>query len=390
MLKEKIKKLEGELIQLRREFHENPELGYREFNTAIKIEEYLNNIGIKTSRVCETGVVGIINIDDDLPTIALRADIDALSVLEETNVEYSSKNKGIMHACGHDGHIAMLLIAAKFLYENKDMLKGNIKLIFQPNEEVAGAKDMIEAGVLENPKVEACFGLHLWTPLNSGKIGISKGAVMSALEEFEITVYGSGGHTGSPHTAIDTIIAASKIVNDLQIIQTREIDPLKPISIIVGKIQGGTGRNIIAEECYIGGTVRFLFNNEEIEKEKLLTRIENMVKCIGEELRVECKVKYIPSNPALINNDSLYNLAYKSALETYDNVSSIVEEKVMAGEDFAEFSKVVPSFFSFIGTGSSEKNTCYPHHHPKFNIDEDTLLYGVEMHIRTVINYFSK
>lgn len=389
MLKEKIGKLEEELIRLRREFHENPELGYREYNTAIKIEEYLNNIGIKTYRICETGVVGIINIDNNLPTIALRADMDALSILEETNVEYSSKNKGIMHACGHDAHIAMLLIAAKFLIENKYILKGNIKLIFQPNEEVAGAKDMIEAGVLENPKVEACFGLHIWTPLESGKVGISKGAVMSALEEFEITIEGNGGHTGSPHTAIDPIIAASSIINDLQIIQTREIDPLKPISIMIGKIDGGTGRNIIAEDCYIGGTARFLFEDEDVEKEKLLIRIKNMVKSIGEELRVSCKVKYIPSNPALINNDNLYSTVYKSALETYGSESSIVEEKVMAGEDFAEFSKVVPSFFSFIGTGNSEKNTCYPHHHPKFNIDEDTLLYGVEMHIRTVLNYFS-
>jgi amidohydrolase len=314
--------------------------------------------------------------------------MDALPQEEKTGLPYKSINKGIMHACGHDGHTAMLLIAAKILSDHKDEIKGNVKFVFQPNEEEAGALNMINEGILESPKVDAAFGLHLWTPIESGKIGLASGPIMAAMEEFELSVIGRAGHTSAPHTAVDPILAAANIIQSLQSIQTREIDPLLPIVIMVGKVQGGSGRNIIADKVNIGGTIRFLFKDEAAEKLILLEKFERVVKGICEAMGVQYELRYIPSNPSLMNNSKMTELVRKASKETYGTEDNVYEYKCMAGEDFAEFTHRVPSAFYFIGTGNAEKQTQYPHHHPMFNIDEDTLRYGVEMHVRSVFNFF--
>ncbi|HYE82349.1 MAG TPA: amidohydrolase [Clostridia bacterium] len=389
-IKSEISAVQEELINLRRDFHMHPELGYEEHRTSRIVYEYLEKLGLEVTRVTKTGVVGLLRGSSGGKTVMLRADMDALPQDEKTGLPYKSINKGIMHACGHDGHTAMLLIAAKILSEHKDEIKGNVKFVFQPNEEEAGALNMINEGILESPNVDAAFGSHLWTPIQSGEIGLANGPVMAAMEEFELGIIGKAGHTSAPHTAADPILAAANIIQSLQSIQTREIDPLLPIVIMVGRIQGGSGRNIIADRVNIGGTIRFLFKNEAVEKQILLDKFERVVKGICEAMGVQYELKYIPSNPSLMNNDKMIDLAKKAAKETYGTEDNIFEYKCMAGEDFAEFTHRVPSAFYFIGTGNAKKHTQYPHHHPMFNIDEDTLRYGVEMHIRSVLNFLSQ
>ncbi len=388
-IKKNILELEEELITLRRDFHMHPELGYEEYRTSQIVYDYLNSLGLEVKRVSNTGVVGLLRGNKSGKTVMLRADLDALPQNEEAEVSFKSVNKGVMHACGHDGHTAMLLIAAKVLCKYKDKINGNVKFVFQPNEEEAGALDMINEGVLEDPKVDVAFGIHLWTPLKSGVIGLSEGPVMAALEEFELELYGKPGHTGSPHTAIDPIIASSNIVQTIQSIQTREIDPLCPITIMIGKINGGTGRNIIAQKVEIGGTIRFLFKNEEVEKKALLDKFERVINGICEAMNVKYNLKFISSNPSLQNNAKIVSYVRNAITETYGTDENIVEYRCMAGEDFAEFSQRVPSAFYFIGNGNEVKETMYPHHHPRFTLDEDTLKYGVEMHIRSTLNYLN-
>ncbi len=388
-IKKDILQLEEELINLRRDFHMHPELGYEEYRTSKIVYEYLNSLGLEVKKIAKTGVVGLLRGKQPGKTVMLRADMDALPQNEEADVSFKSINKGVMHACGHDGHTAMLLIAAKLLCKYKNSIKGNVKFVFQPNEEEAGALDMINEGVLEEPKVDAAFGIHLWTPLKSGVIGLVEGPVMAALEEFELQIYGKPGHTGSPHTAIDPIIASSNIIQTIQSIQTREIDPLYPITIMIGKINGGTGRNIIAQKVEIGGTIRFLFKNEEVEKKALLEKFERVINGLCEAMNVKYNLKFIPSNPSLQNNAKIVSFIRNAVIESYGTDENIVEYRCMAGEDFAEFSQRVPSAFYFIGNGNEVKETMYPHHHPKFALDEDTLKFGVEMHVRSTLNYLN-
>jgi amidohydrolase len=386
IIKKDVASYYSELIALRRDLHMHPELGYQEFRTSGIIKEYLEDLGIKTQIVTKTGVVGLLKGASAGKTVMLRADIDALAQQEATDVSYKSKVDGKMHACGHDGHTAMLMIAAKILSKHKDEIQGNIKFVFQPNEEAAGAMNMINEGVLDNPKVDAAFGHHIWTPIESGKVAISGGPVMAADEEFELIVKGRPGHTSAPQEGRDPILVAATIVQALQSLQTREYSPLIPISIMVGQIHGGTTTNIIPGEVQMSGTIRYLFENEKVEKAKLLEKIERLVRGICESMGAECDLEFIPSNPSVMNDYSLVDFARNAADETLGE-GHIIDFKCMAGDDFGDFSQYVPSLFYFIGTGNKEKKTDYPHHHPMFNIDEDTLSTGVEMHVRMALNY---
>ncbi|AOY75275.1 M20 metallopeptidase family protein [Clostridium formicaceticum] len=387
--KKEIQALEKELIDLRRDFHMHPELGYEEVRTSKIVYDYLHDLGLEVKKIAKTGVVGLLKGKKPRKTVMLRADMDALPQNEKTGLSFQSTNPGVMHACGHDGHTAMLLIAAKILAKHKDSIDGNVKFVFQPNEEEAGALDMIKEGVLENPKVDAAFSAHLWTPIESGRIGLSSGPVMAATEEFELSIIGKAGHTSAPHTALDPILASANVIQALQSIQTREVNPLLPITIMIGKVHGGSGRNIIADRVDIGGTIRFLFPDEEREKQILLGRFERVIKGICDAMDVKYELKYIPSNPSLMNDSKMVAFAREASKETFGTEENIEEYRCLAGEDFAEFTHRVPSAFCFIGTGNAAKNTHYPHHHPMFDIDEETLKYGVEIHVRSVFNYLN-
>lgn len=386
-IKQAVQSITGEVIALRRDFHSHPELGFEEHRTARKIEEYLHKRGIATKRMAGTGVVGMIEGKSPEPVLLLRADMDALPVEEANKAAYCSLNPGVMHACGHDAHMAMLLGAATLLEGMKDRLEGSIKLVFQPNEEVAGALKMIEEGVLKDPAVDAAMGLHIWTPLESGKIGVCSGAVMGGLDIFEITVEGKGGHTGYPETAADPIIAAADIVQSAQVIQTRKTSPLKPTAIMFGCISGGTRANIIPDRVTLKGSVRTLCAGFEQEKPvKLLEMLAGKVAALHD---CSCSFRWYTENIPLVNDPFMTGLAESAAGEIVGGEGLARDVACLPGEDFSEFSSRVPGVFLFLGSGNRDKECHYPHHNPRFNIDEETLPLGVELFVRFALKYFA-
>lgn len=388
-IKSEVKKLAAEVIGLRRTLHKYPELGFQEYRTSEIVVDYLRGCGLEVRRIAGTGVVGLLAGKMPGRTLLLRADMDALPITEQNEVDYKSLHSGIMHACGHDGHMAMLLVAAKILSGFRDDLAGKIKFVFQPNEELAGAKMMIEKGVLDDPQVDAALAVHLWTPIRTGKLGITGGPVMAAQDNYRLIITGRGGHTASPQAAIDPIITAASIIQAVQMIQTREIDVLKPTQIMFGKIQGGTAPNIIPDQVELEGSLRWLYEGGPDSEENPHQRFERIVKGLCEAHRTGYSLEFIPSSSAVINNPGLAALVKKAAESVAGRVGDIIDNVCMAGEDFGEFGARVPSVLYFIGAGNKDKLADFPHHHPCFNIDEDALVCGVEMHVRTALLFLS-
>lgn len=388
-IKKELDLLEPELIALRREFHEHPELGYQEYRTSQRIREYLTELGLEEIKtVTGTGLTAILRGRRGTgKTIMLRADMDALPVEEKTGVLYASKEAGVMHACGHDGHIAIQLVTAKILAAHCEEFCGQVKFLFQPNEEEAGALNMIREGVLEDPHVDAALGLHLWSPIESGRIGLSEGPVLGTTEEFDLEIIGKSGHTATPHTGRDALLGASSIVQAVQCLGTREYDPLLPIAVMFGYISGGSARNVIADSVKLGGTIRFLFPDEERNKPIVLDAFERVIRGICLALDLEYKLKYTPSNPSLVNDKNMEEIVRKSAAEVYGTSDNVDQFRALAGEDFAEFSHRVPSAFTFIGVANQAAGSVFPHHHCQFNIDESVLRCGVELQVRSVLHY---
>ena len=387
-IKQEILVLKDELISLRRDFHQYPELGFEEHRTSEIIGKYMENIGLEVKRnVAKTGVVGLLRGGGPGPTILLRSDMDALPVQEENDIPFKSVNDGIMHACGHDGHMAMLLIAAKILSKHREELNCNVKFVFQPNEEDAGAEIMIGEGILEDPKVDAVFGLHLWSPIETGRIGIVPGPIMASSYYFKLVVHGKGGHGGAPHTAVDPITCAINIMQMAQTMQTRELDALEPTIITFCKINCGTSPIIIPEKIEVEGSIRCLHDETKVVQK----RFEQIIKSICQAHRTTYELDFKCGNILLSNDPSMTELVKKAGAEVVRK-ENIQDSKVsvMLGEDFAEFSTRVPSAFYFVGIANKEKESYYPHHHPRFNIDEDVLSIGVEMHIQGILEYLKK
>ncbi|CAB1079665.1 Amidohydrolase family protein [Olavius algarvensis Delta 1 endosymbiont] len=386
-----VAKYSDEVVELRRDFHQHPELGLEEHRTSEKVVSYLKNCGLEVCRMNKTGVVGLLRGDQPGPTLMLRADMDALPIQEENDVSYKSLNPGVMHACGHDAHTAMLLVAAKILTNLKQQVPGNIKFVFEPNEENVGALAMIEEGLLDNPRVDGCLGLHIWTPLKIGQIGIAEGPVMAGMEHFKLVVQGRGGHTASPQSAIDPIITAAAIIQGVQSIQTREIDVLKePTIIMFGRIQGGTASNVIPDSVALEGTMRYLFEGAPDSEDSPKKRFERVVSNICGAHRAEYELSFLYGHPTLVNHPEMAALVNAVAKRELDPAPEIVSHVSLAGEDFSEFAARVPAAFYFLGTGNPAKKTDFSHHHPRFNIDEDTLPLGVEMWVRSALNFFEK
>lgn len=387
-IKDRIETLKSELIQLRRDFHRYPELGFKEYRTAETIENYLNKLGINTRRMTQTGIVALLEGAKPGPVLMLRADMDALPIVEENEFDYKSQNTGVMHACGHDAHMAMLLVAAKVLSENKDDIAGSVKFVFQPNEEIAGAIHMIEDGVLENPAVDAVMGIHIWTPVPSGKIGITAGPVMGGLDVFKVTIQGKGGHTGVPEDAVDPVITAANFIQTAQVIQTREISNLKSTIIMFGKIAGGTKSNIIPDKVHLEGSIRFLYPGGPDSEEQPTERFIRIAEQVCKTHRCTCEIDIVHENIPLINNDEMVKIARDAAKEVFVDEKQIIDNHTIASEDFSEFSARVPGVFMFLGTGNEKKGTQVSHHNPCFKIDEDTLPDGVAMHVTGALNFF--
>lgn len=389
ILNEEIQSHYDEVVRLRRDFHRHPELGTQEYRTAEIVEKYLNDLGIPTQRMFNTGVIGLIKGAQEGKTILLRADMDALPVTEETGLEFASENPGVMHACGHDGHTAMLMIAAKILMKHQNELKGNVKLVFQPNEEEEGAKYLIEEGVLENPKVDASFGVHLWSQVESGKVGIQAGPVMAEMFIFKLILKGRGGHTSAPHEAKDPVPCAATIITSAQTIQTREISVLEPTVIAFGKVVSDGSYNALASTVTMEGTLRYLYDGDDDTPQHPRKRFKRMIDGICAAHDIDYDIKIVPSSYSVINDAESVSFLKENVLPHFVSTDKVQPYFCLAGEDFSEFINRagVPGAFVFIGTGNKEIGSHYPHHAPNFDIDEDTLLNGVSFHVYSALEF---
>lgn len=384
-----IKAMEQEIINWRRWFHQHPEVGFESFEAAGEIERILKEIGYKEiRRYAKTGVVAFLEVNRSYDTVALRADIDALPILEENIVDYVSLNEGKMHACGHDAHIAMLLGASKYLFQNQDKLKSNLLLIFQPGEEgYGGAKVMLEEGLFKDYPYSKVFGCHIgliFPELKSGQIGLSYEPVMAATSEFKAIIKGKGGHGAMPQTTVDPIVIAGNIISSVQTIISRNLAPTDTAVLSFGKIEGGTAFNIIPEEVTLSGTIRYL---DEKSGRKIISRLTEIVEGIALSYGGWAKVEILSGYPAVVNDQKLTGIVNEKLIEMF-GYSDIIELKkpTMGGEDMAYFLQMAPGCFFFLGAGNEEKGIIYPHHHPKFDIDEEVMWKGTAAFCQLVLN----
>ena len=384
-IREEIKNIKDEIYTIRRHFHRYPELSFKEFNTAETISEHLDKLGISHKKgVGKTGIVGEINFGPG-PTIALRADMDALPIQEENNLDYKSLNDGVMHACGHDGHMAILLGAANALSKNSKLKKGTVRFIFQPAEEgLGGAKYMIEDGCLD--KVDEIYGLHLWNYQLYGEVGIKDGPVMASADLFDIEVSGKGGHGATPQGTIDAIVVASNLVTMLQTIVSRNTNPLESTVLSIGKIKGGHNFNIISDKVHMSGTTRaYTEENRTMIKQRMKEVIEGVSKSFGADIKLNYKDGYPPT----VNHSSQVEKVLEAA-------SSVVASGAknpylsMGGEDFSYYLQNKPGCFFFVGSAPNENEILStPHHCSHFNIDERALLIGASVYVNLIENSFS-
>jgi amidohydrolase len=377
MIKEKIQKLAADVFEqvvgFRQHIHANPELSFKEFETSAYIQEQLQAYGIPFSIMANTGVVGIIK--GDLPSeqvIALRADMDALPILEANDKPYTSKNPGVMHACGHDVHTSSLLGTAYILNSLKAEFGGTIKLIFQPAEELlpGGASIMIKEGVLENPKPHHIIGQHVMPLIDSGKVGFRSGIYMASTDELYVTVHGRGGHGAQPHQNIDPVLIAAHILVALQQIVSRNADPRLPTVLSFGKVIANGATNIIPNDVRMEGTFRTL--NEDWRKEGLML-MKKMAEGMAESMGGSCDFNIMHGYPFLINEEKLTASTRANAVE-YLGAENVIDLDIwMAAEDFAYYSQVTDACFYRLGTGNAAKDTQHSVHTPKFDVDEDAL-----------------
>lgn len=383
-VKEMTKKYKQNIIDLRRKFHMYPEASLKEFTTSKMIKEELDKLSIDYKSVPDTGIIAEIKGKNPGKTIALRADIDGLSVTEENTCYYKSKNEGFMHACGHDCHISMLLGAAMVLNDLKDELKGNVRLIFQPSEEIAdGAKVMIKAGALDG--VDGVFGMHVWSDIEVGSVCVQEGPLMASADLFTIKVEGQGGHGSAPHQGIDSVVASSAIVMNLQSIVSRELGPLQPAVVSVGSLNSGSRFNVIASEAILNGTTRCF--DPKIQ-EKFPKIIERIAKDTAATFRAKAELQYTIGTPVVINNKTYSKLAEKSLEKIGAN--SIKIEKIMGGEDYAEYLNRVPGVLALVGVRNEAKEANYPQHHPKYAVDEDALQIGTSLHVQYALDFLNQ
>ena len=383
-LRLEIRALQPVLVELRRRLHQQPELGFREYLTSELISQKLQAWGIEhQTGIAETGIVAIIKGNKPGPVLGIRADMDALPIQEENEVSYKSRHDGKMHACGHDGHIAIALGTAYYLANHRDNFAGTVKIIFQPAEEgPGGAKPMIEAGVLKNPDVDAIIGLHLWNNLPLGTVGVRNGALMAATECFNCTIFGKGGHGAIPHQTIDSILVTAQIVNALQTIVSRNVNPLDSAVVTVGEFHAGTALNVIADTARISGTVRYF--NPELGN-LLPKRLEEIIAGVCASHGARYDLNYHRLYPPVINDNRIVDLVRSVASEVIETTAGIVPEcQTMGGEDMSFFLQAVPGCYFFLGSANPNKNLAYPHHHPRFDFDEIALGMGVEIFVRCV------
>jgi amidohydrolase len=384
-----------QLIADRRDIHRHPELAYKENRTAKLAADRLASFGLQVeTEVGRTGVVGQLKSADPpggaaAKTILYRADMDALPIREENDTEYRSTNDGIMHACGHDAHVAIELAVANRIAAMRHQLKGNVKFVFQPAEEGGrGAVAMIEDGVLSEPPVTAVVGLHIWNNIPVGKVGVYAGPMMAAADEFELVISGRGGHGAMPHQTVDAIVTACQVVNALQTVVSRNISPLDAAVVTVGKFMAGTAFNIIAERAILRGTVRTFSQGTH---RAIPGIIERVIRGVTESMGAGYELDYQRQTPPLVNDPAICELVAECAAEVVGSENVITDQSVptMGAEDMAYFLERVPGCYFFLGSRNEERGLVHPHHSPRFDIDEAALPIGVEIMTRVITRYLA-
>lgn len=386
-IRELVKKNSDYVIEMRRDFHMHPELAFEEFRTSKIVKEELDKLSIPYIEAGGTGVVATIKGKNPGKTIALRADMDALPVQEENDVEYKSVNDGKMHACGHDGHTAMLLGAARVFNEIKDEINGTIKLIFQPAEEIAaGAKAMLkDSNFMDN--VDGSFAIHLWSVLDIGTVSVEQGPRMAGADKFVITIKGKAGHGSMPQQAIDPIVVGSAIVMNLQSIVSRETSPLDSVVVSTCSFKAGTGWNIIPNTAVLEGTVRSF--DPEI-RNQLPNMMERIIKNTAATYRAEAELEFTLGAPPVINDKNASELAGKSVEKILGKGAVGEMIKTTGGEDFACFLEKAPGLLAFVGMRNEAKESHYAHHNERFNMDEDALETGTNLYVQYALDFLNQ
>ncbi|GAA3407134.1 amidohydrolase [Paenibacillus hodogayensis] len=374
-----------DMVAWRRHLHRNPELSYEEKRTSGFVADQLRQWGIDVrTGVGGYGVVGHVRGTADGPTVALRADMDALPIQDEKTSEYASTVPGVMHACGHDAHTAALLAVAKLFADNREELKGSVKLLFQPAEEVSpgGAAPMIREGALDG--VDAVYGVHLWTPFPAGTVYSAPGPVMAAADEFTIEIKGKGGHGGLPHETVDSIMVAAQLIVSLQTIVSRSTDPVAPSVVSIGSIQAGSSFNVIAETCRLNGTVRSF---DTAIRDGIVDRMKQICAATAHMYGAEIILDYKPGYPPVVNDEAEAERFFRVAAHVFGAERAARSPLIMAGEDFSYYLHRVPGCFMFVGAGNAEAGIVSPHHHPKFDIDETAMLQSATLLASMAVDY---
>lgn len=377
------------MIDFRRDFHQHPEPGFQEFRTSKIIKEELLKLGYNVQdQIGVTGLIATLQGSQKGKTVLLRADIDALQMQEENDVSYKSLNDGVMHACGHDTHTAMLLGAARYFSEHQEDLQGTIKLAFQSAEEgpmPGGGSYMVQGGYIDD--CDAVFGLHITTQDKAGQITIKKGEAMAAPDEFSVTVIGTGTHASAPHTGHDPIIAATSIIQAFQAIISRQISPLDSAVISVCTIHGGSAFNIIPDQITFGGTIRTL---RQDVRESIFEKLELTAKSIAAMYHCEAKVDIVEAYPPLINDPEMSDFVMDIAQQIVGDKATWATIPSMGGEDFAYYLERKPGAYFWLGGRNPKQDTIYYNHNPKFDVDESSFLIGLAMHINIVFEFQKK
>ena len=376
-LSNKVVALKDKLIQLRRDFHQHPELGLEETRTALVVADHLEQMGLMVKRgVGRTGVVGLLEGNRPGKTLMLRADMDALPIQEENNISYRSQNPGVMHACGHDANMAVLLVVAEVLTAYRHKIRGRVKFVFQPGEEgFAGARLMIEDGVLEHPVVDAAFGLHLSTSLPLGVMGTCDGPMMASMDSFTIKVEGKGAHAAQADLGVDSILISSGVISALQTLISREVPPTTPLVLHIGSIHGGTAFNVVAESVELKGTVRTF--DEEL-RASIPDRMNRLIEGVASAMRGTHQLDYQCGYPVLINDEAMTLIVKDSIIEIVGREGYMNIQPRMTSDDMAFFHQKVPGCYFYVGAANAEKGLTMPHHNARFDFDEAALVLGAQ------------
>ena len=392
MIREAVSRLEDWLKEVRRDFHRHPELRFQERRTAARVAGYLKSFGIEVAEgVGGTGVVGVVTGNTSGKTFALRADMDALPIQEETAVAYVSCNPGAMHACGHDAHMAMLLGAARVIAESPELrgrIRGQVKFIFQPGEEGGhGAREMIAAGVLENPSVDLVVAAHMAPLLPIGTVGIYLREACASADAFEIKIIGKGAHAAYPHLSRDPILTGAYLITALQSIASRNVDPTKGLVVSVTRVRGGTATNIIPDEMIIAGTIRAL--HREV-RDLAITRVNDLVRSICEAHGLRGEVTLSESYPAMVNHEPVSRFVAETAIEIVGEDRVLFRHPKFGSEDFSYFLERCPGAGFDLGCANEAEGITHMLHTSRFNLDERVLTLGVELYVRLIERFFQE